>query len=100
MRTGTRLPAHFFNMANEQSNVNPSRGGHITPYLLGLAPMPPLRQQDIAVAHLNRAMNSGAFAHPGSVPCQQAQAQYVPLPDLPPRQIVPTHPARQEYDSK
>lgn len=36
-------------------------------YLLGMGPMPPPRPQDIAVARLNAAMDSGAFENAGPV---------------------------------
>lgn len=86
-------------MAGEQNYVNPTQEGPIAPYLLGLAPMPPLRGQDIAVAHLNRALNSGAFAHPGSTH-QAPPTQYVSLQDLQPGQTVPTNRAHQENNCK
>ena len=60
------------------------RGRGVAQYLLGTGPIPPLRPEDYALAHIQAGLNNGAFEHPwhpphlrvGPAP-QQVQVQHL-----------------------
>jgi hypothetical protein len=66
------------------------RGRGVAQYLLGTGPMPPLRPQDYALAHLQAGLNNGAFEHPWNHPGPGLAPQQVLHPQPPaPQQQVP-----------